>query len=74
MNFLQRACVEKGVGDPVYVATVKGDWAAKELITFMTQHGYSLEGQSSSKVAWSPVTGVFTNKKKHTFTFIKQDQ
>lgn len=61
MNFLQRAAVAKGVGDPVYVASVTGDSAASELITFMTTHGYALQGRSSG-----PVTGVFMPKQKHT--------
>jgi hypothetical protein len=38
----------------------------------MLGKGYELQGQGSRKVAWSPVTGVFTSKQKHTLTFVKK--
>lgn len=51
------------------VRTVKGDHAAVRLINQMEERGYVLDNQSSRKVLWSPVTGVFTRKQKHTLTF-----
>ena len=56
----------------VVVKTVKGDAAAEREIRQMLALGYELDQQSSRKVLWSPATGVFTRKQKHTLTFIKQ--
>lgn len=58
-------------GRKVIVRTVKGDRAAQRKIEEMLAKGYRLEGQASRKVAWSPLTGVFTRKQKHTLTFVK---
>jgi hypothetical protein len=56
----------------VVVKTVKGNGKAERVIRQMLAQGYELDQQSSRKVWWTPVTGVFTRKQKHTLTFIKQ--
>lgn len=62
----------RGTGPNVIVETVKGDHAAQRRIAFMIEHGYQLQQQGSRKVVWSPLTGVFTRKQKHTLTFVKR--
>lgn len=56
----------------VVVKTVKGEQAAQRMIKQMTGLGYELDTQNTRKVVWSPVTGPFTRKQKHTLTFIKR--
>jgi hypothetical protein len=68
----QGKAIAAGDGPAVIVATVKGNRAAERKIAFMLGKGYELQGQGSRKVAWSPVTGVFTSKQKHTLTFVKK--
>lgn len=55
----------------VVVKTVKGERAAEREIRRMLERGYQLETHGSRKVVWSPLTGVFTRKQKHTLTFVK---
>jgi hypothetical protein len=64
--------ITSGQGPNVVVETVKGDSAARRRIEFMLANGYELQGQGTRKVVWSPVTGVFTRKQKHTLTFVKK--
>jgi hypothetical protein len=63
--------LSRGEGPKVIVETVKGDAAARRTIEYYLSRGYELQGQGSRKVVWSPVTGVFTRKQKHTLTFVK---
>jgi len=69
---MRRISDAKGGGPAVVVKTVKGNKAAQRQIRSMLTRGYELEAQSSRKVAWTPLTGLWTRKQKHTLTFIKR--
>jgi len=56
------------------VKTVKGDAKATRLVNRMDELGYDLVDSSSRKVVWSPVTGLFTRKQKHTLIFVKRER
>jgi hypothetical protein len=51
------------------VKTYKGERALERGIAAMRREGYEPDQASSRKVLWSPVTGVFTRKQKHTVIF-----
>ena len=54
---------------PVVIKTYKGDRAAERGIAEMRRQGYEVDQSSARKQLWSPATGVFTRKQKHTITF-----
>lgn len=53
------------------VKTYKGERAAERGIAEMALRGYVVDAASTRKVVWSPATGLFTRKQKHTVVFTK---
>ncbi len=53
------------------VKTYKGERAAERGIAQMRKRGYEIDQASTRKIVWSPLTGVFTRKQKHTIVFTK---
>jgi predicted membrane GTPase involved in stress response len=51
------------------VKTYRGERALERGIENMRRQGYEVDQANPRKVVWSPVTGVFTRKQKHTIVF-----
>lgn len=59
------------MGRRTIVRTYKGQRAVEYGIKRMQKRGYDVDQVSTRKVMWSPLTGLFTRKQKHTVVFRK---
>jgi hypothetical protein len=56
------------------IKRVKGNRRAERMIEDMEAEGYVLDDIQTRKAAWSPVTGLFTNKQIHTLVFVRSEE
>ena len=61
-------------GPKVQVKTYHGNAAFKSDAKRMYRAGWHIDGQSTRKAVWNPVTGLFTNTAISTVKWVKDDQ
>ena len=71
MTFWDKVAAKAAEYEKIKVVKVTGDSHAERTLAKFKKKGYTVQNHDVRKAVWSPLTGLFTGKNVHTFTFVK---